>query len=256
MVKSYKFTSVEKLSPNFCVSEFRCKCGGAHNILIDTVLVDRLQKLVNVLGASKAVITSGYRCSAHDRAVGGNGAGQHTKGTAADVVFYDKSGKPISTKIVACKAQDIGFNGIANIDSTYQYIHLDVRTAGKWYGDEVKGTGSSVTSDFYSYYGIERADSSIKALQTALNTYGARLTVDGICGSKTLTAAKKHIVDKGSKSEVVKWVQNRLNALGYDCGKADGIAGDKTMNEIYKWQSDHNLGRGYLGGSDWNTLLK
>ena len=256
MVKSYKFTSVEKLSPNFCVSEFRCKCGGAHNILVDTVLVDRLQKLVNVLGASKAVITSGYRCSAHDRAVGGNGAGQHTKGTAADVVFYDKSGKPINTKIVACKAQDIGFNGIANIDSTYQYIHLDVRTAGKWYGDEVKGTGSSVTNDFYNYYGIERSDGSIKALQTALNTYGARLTVDGICGSKTFSAAKKHIVDKGSKGEIVKWVQNRMNALGYDCGKADGIAGDKTMNAIYKWQSDHNLGRGYLGGSDWNILLK
>lgn len=256
MVKSYKFTSVEKLSPNFCVSEFRCKCGGAHNILVDTVLVDRLQKLVNVLGASKAVITSGYRCSAHDRAVGGNGSGQHTKGTAADVVFYDKSGKPISTKLVACKAQDIGFNGIANIDSTYQYIHLDVRSVGKWYGDEVKGTGSSVTNNFYTYYGIERSDSSIKALQTALNTMGAKLTVDGICGVKTLSAAKKFIVDKASKGKIVKWVQDKLNSLGYDCGKADGVAGDKTMNAIYKWQSDHNLGRGYLGGSDWNILLK
>lgn len=256
MIKNYKCNSTIRLSDNFCVQEFRCKCGKPHDIKVSCQLVNALQLLVKELNASKAIITSGYRCSAHDRAVGGNGSGQHTKGTAADVVFYDKSGKPISTKIVACKAQDIGFNGIANIDSTYQYIHLDVRTAGKWYGDEVKGTGSSVTSDFYTYYGIERSDSSIKALQTALNTMGAKLTVDGICGSKTLSAAKKHIVDKGSKSEVVKWVQNRMNSLGYDCGKADGIAGDKTMNAIYKWQSDHNLGRGYLGGSDWNTLLK
>lgn len=255
MIKTYNYNSVARLSDNFCASEFRCKCGKPHDILISTELVNGLQKLVGALGASKAIITSGYRCKAHDIAVKGNGNGQHTKGTAADVIFYDRAGKPISTKLVACKAQDIGFKGIANIDSTYTAIHLDVRSSGQWYGDEVQGTAFSVTSDFYSYYSIARTGNMIAELQTALNAYGARLAVDGIVGEKTLAAARKHIVDKGSTGEVVKWLQGKLNSLGYNCGAVDGIAGDKTMNAVYNWQSDHKLGRGYYGGSDWNYML-
>ena len=77
------------------------------------------------------------------------------KGTAADICCYGQDGKPISSKLVCCKAQDIGFTGIANIDSSYQYTHVDVRTSGKWYGNEVNGNGT-VTSDFYSYYSISK----------------------------------------------------------------------------------------------------
>ena len=254
-VKTYPYTSTERLTANFVVSEFRCKCGRGHDTLLSTELVGKLQQLISVLGASKAIITSGYRCSAHDKAVKGTGYGQHTKGLAADVKFYDRSGKIISTKIVACKAQDLGFTGIANIDKTYTSIHLDVRTSGKWYGDEVKGTSSSVTSDFYAYYGISRSSETVRELQTILNDKGASLSVDGIAGAKTLAAVKKYIIGKGDSGALTKWVQQRLNALGYDCGTPDGIAGDKTMSAIYKWQSDHNLGQGYLGGSDWNVFI-
>ena len=35
-------------------------------------------------------------------------------------------------------------------------VHLDVRTGAKWYGDETKGT-NTVTSDFYRYFGIAKA---------------------------------------------------------------------------------------------------
>lgn len=254
-VKTYLYNTNLRLSPNFVVSEFRCKCGKAHSTLISTELVNGLQQLVDVLGASKAIITSGYRCSNHDKAVGGNGYGMHTRGLAADVIFYDKSGNPISSKLVSCKAQDLGFHGIANIDGSYTYTHLDVGER-KWYGDETKGTSSSVTTDFYAYYGVPRSDSDTKALQTALNTLGYRLAVDGILGNRTLTAARKCIIDKGTRNEVVRWVQNRLNALGFNCGAADGIAGDKTMNAIHKWQSVKRVGVGYFGGSDWNVLLR
>lgn len=254
-INSYSYAAAVRLSDNFCAAEFRCKCGKQHEILISTELVNGLQQLVKTLGASKAIITSGYRCPSHDKAVGGNGYGQHTKGTAADVIFCDRFGKPVSTKVIACRAQDLGFNGIANIDSTYTAIHLDVRTTGKWYGDEVVGTGSSVTADFYKYYGISRNNDDITKLQAVLNGYGHKLDTDGIAGVKTLAAVKKHTVDRGDSGELVRWVQTRLNNLGYDCGSTDGISGERTMSAVYAWQRDNSLGVGYLGGSDWDILL-
>lgn len=79
--------------------------------------------------------------------------------------------------------------------------------------------------------------------------------MDGIIGDKTLQAAKQHTINTGDTGELVKWLQNRLNALGFQCGTADGIAGTKTMNAIKAWQKSKKLGQGYFGGSDWNALL-
>lgn len=79
------------------------------------------------------------------------------------MVCYGQDGQPISSKIVSCTSQDLNFGGIANIDSSYTVTHLDVRTGAKWYGDETKGT-STVTNDFYTYYGLsKRSDSEITA---------------------------------------------------------------------------------------------
>ncbi|MBQ4153853.1 MAG: hypothetical protein IJE01_01470 [Clostridia bacterium] len=128
-------------------------------VLIDTELLAMVEKLFSKLHCSKYIISSGYRTPEHDRAVGGNGYGQHTKGKAMDCCFYDKNGKVISAKIVCCVAQDLGFKGIANISKKYQYVHLDMRDSGVYRGDEIKGT-NSVTSDFYNYFGISKADVS------------------------------------------------------------------------------------------------
>lgn len=157
-VITYGYTNKTQLTEHFNVQEFRCKCGNIHNILISEELIFLLEDLFTELNCSKIIINSGYRCEIHDVNVGGNGTGQHTKGTAADVVCYDKNGKPISSKIVCCKAQDIGFTGIANIDSSYTATHLDVRSESKWYGDETKGN-NTVTDDFYKYYGISKPNS-------------------------------------------------------------------------------------------------
>ena len=154
-VNTYKQDNKTQLSPHFNVREFKCKCGDTHDILISSELIDKLEQLYTALNCSKIIVTSGYRCPTHDKNVGGTSTGQHTKGTAADICCYGQDGKPISSKLVCCKAQDIGFTGIANIDSSYQYTHVDVRTSGKWYGNEVNGNGT-VTSDFYSYYSISK----------------------------------------------------------------------------------------------------
>ena len=152
----YAYEDNPQLSPHFCAREFRCKCSSPHTFQVSEQLISMLERLYMALDCGKIIVSSGYRCASHDKAVGGNGAGQHTKGTAADVVCYDKSGNIISAKTVCCKAQDLGFGGIANITGAYTSVHLDVRTGSRYYGDETKGT-NTVTNNFYSYFGIAKA---------------------------------------------------------------------------------------------------
>lgn len=161
-MKTYLHNDKAQISPHFNVQEFKCKCGGTHNILVSEDLVNKLEQLYKDLNCSKIIINSGYRCIFHDKKVGGNGAGQHTMGNAADIVCYDKQCKKISSKKVSCKAQEVGFTGIANIDTTYTATHVDVRIGDKWYGDETVTTAYSVTQDFYTYYGIKKDNDSIK----------------------------------------------------------------------------------------------
>ena len=154
MVNVYPFNDTTQLSPHFNAKEFKCKCGKEHDFSVSEELIEKLEKLYETLDCSKIIVTSGFRCVDHDKAVGGTGTGQHTKGNAADICCYGQDGQPISSKVVCCKAQDIGFTGIANITAAYIYTHVDVRTGSKWYGDEVHGN-SSVTDDFYKYFGGE-----------------------------------------------------------------------------------------------------
>ena len=147
-VRSYNFSDNTQLSPHFNVQEFRCKCSQNHDILIAEELVDKLEKLYAKLDCSKIIVTS-------DISIGGNGGGQHPLGKAADVVCYGQNGERISSKLVCCTAQDLGFGGIANIDTSYTATHLDVRTSNIWYGNEVINY-HTVTDDFYKYYGIAR----------------------------------------------------------------------------------------------------
>ena len=163
-ILTYKFDDQTQLSPHFNAREFRCQCGQSHETLIASELVDKLETLYTALNCSKIIVTSGYRCPEHDKAVGGTSSGQHTKGTAADVCCYGQDGQPISSKTVCCKAQDLGFGGIANITSSYQYTHLDVRTGYRWLGDETKGNGT-VTEDFYKYFGIKKTTETTSILK-------------------------------------------------------------------------------------------
>jgi uncharacterized protein YcbK (DUF882 family) len=71
------------LSLNFDRSEFRCKhCGDLRGP--DRVLVDMLQRMRTAMGRPLRIV-SGYRCVAHNRAVGGSRSSQHLLGRAADV---------------------------------------------------------------------------------------------------------------------------------------------------------------------------
>lgn len=88
-----------------------------------------------------------------------------------------------------------------------------------------------------------------KALQEALNaSYKCGLAVDAIPGPKTQAAIKAHPLryTKGKKltsNSYVKWVQERLNALGYDLGTsgADGKYGAKTAAAVKVFQQASGL---------------
>ena len=176
-ILTYKFDDQTQLSPHFNAREFRCSCGKSHETLLASELVDKLEQLYTALNCSKIIVTSGYRCPEHDKAVGGTSSGQHTKGTAADVCCYGQDGQPISSKTVCCKAQNLGFGGIANITSSYQYTHLDVRTGYRWLGDETKGNGT-VTEDFYKYFGIEKSEPETKNLLKGIDVSYAQGVID------------------------------------------------------------------------------
>lgn len=184
MTNTYKSTDKKQLTEHFNVSEFRCKCSGTHDTILNPELPDKLEKLYKALNCSRIIINSGYRCSLHDRNVGGSGSGHHVYGNASDIVCYDNSGKVISSKKVSCVAQDIGFSGIANIDNSYTATHVDVRTSNFWKGNEIVTTSYSVTDDFYKYYGLKKSD---VYPSTTKKIAEVSVTVDGVNYSGTLT---------------------------------------------------------------------
>ena len=68
-ILTYKFDDQTQLSPHFNAREFRCQCGQPHETLIASELIDKLEALYTALNCSKIIVTSGYRCPEHDKAV-------------------------------------------------------------------------------------------------------------------------------------------------------------------------------------------
>lgn len=82
--------------------------------------------------------------------------------------------------------------------------------------------------------------------------------VDGIAGPETLSKTIKLSKRTNAKHPVVVQVQNRLKSLGYNCGKTDGIYGDKTEAAVKKLQKDMGIEpEGWLGKGQttWKVLL-
>ena len=159
-VKKYSYKKDKNVlcSPHTTVREMASIGQGklySDTVLVDTELMDMVEKLFAKLNCKKYIISSGYRTSAHEVVVGGNGKGYHTKGQAVDACFYGRDGKIIPAPVVCCVAQDLGFGGIANISQNYRYVHLDIRKGKRYLGDEIKSL-NTVTDNFYNYFGITK----------------------------------------------------------------------------------------------------
>lgn len=247
------------LSKHFDSREFVCECCGRSHPM-SHLLIERLEKIFDIMDAKAIYVNSGYRCENNPW---GYKTDAHRKGIAADIKVQKKDGSWYTSQDIAEVAERIGFGGIGMMLPIS--CHVDTRDAepyanNHWFGNETTGNDNIKTFQRGTVFAGEKNNKSVKAdikgLQTILNNAGAGLVVDGIVGNKTLSAVKKYTVELNDKGNLIKWVQERLNQLGYNAGYADGFAEQPTMDAIYKWQKDNRLGVGYLGGSDWDVLLK
>lgn len=204
---SLKKQKYEKCSDHTQVWEMRSG-DGADEVLVDTQLMEMIEKLFNRMQCTKYIISSGYRTPKYDKAVGGNGKGQHTKGKAVDACFYDKNGNIIPAQIVCCVAQDVGFKGIANITKNYRFVHLDMRDSGTYFGDETVNL-RTVTKDFYKYYGISKdlVEKYTGVIQRSVDDL-AREVIAGKWGNGA--TRKKRLTEAGFNYALV---QNRVNEI-------------------------------------------
>jgi len=109
------------LSKNFSRHEFACRC--CDRAEINQRLVDALQELRDLAGLPVRV-TSGYRCSEHNRAIGGATRSQHLLGTAADI-----SVRGMTPTEMYLLAEDVEAfrNGGIGVYPDKGFIHVDVR---------------------------------------------------------------------------------------------------------------------------------
>ena len=128
MIETFKKSTVVKLSENFKSTEFDCKSQNCCSVTkIDSELVDILQKIRDHF-KSPVDITSGYRCSEHNKKVGGSKNSRHKTGEAADIVV--RNVEPIQ---VAKYAESIGVRGIGLYDG---FVHIDTRKKQSfWYSE-------------------------------------------------------------------------------------------------------------------------
>ena len=155
---SKKASGNKKLSDNFTVSEFACK-DGSDKIIIDTALVELLQKIRNHF-KSPVTITSGYRNAAYNKKVGGAPGSQHCLGTAADIVISGVT--PL--EIAQYAEHLLGTSG--GIGLYKNFTHVDVRkNRARWdntSGREISVSGFSGYTDKENIMDIETAKKILK----------------------------------------------------------------------------------------------
>lgn len=225
-IKIFPKGSGEQLSEHFKVSEFACHGDGCcTETKVDGQLVARLQQIRDHFGAP-VTISSGYRCKAHNTAIGGAKASRHMEGMAADIKV-----KGVEPAEVAKYAESIGILGIGLYDT---FVHVDTRTSKAfWYGHGC---------EYRSTFGGSQAAQEPEKEQTE-----APINVD------------LPVLRKGDKGETVEALQILLMGRGYDLGKwgADGHYGSATENAVMCFQEDMELENrdGTVGASEWRALL-
>lgn len=113
-----------QITDHFDTTELDCGCGKCTENYIDKDLIEKLEE-VRISFGEPVKITSGYRCPAHNAAIGGAPGSSHMSGLAVDV-------KPLnSTKEKLDKLYALCYDKFDNIGDGRPkgFVHVDVRPA-------------------------------------------------------------------------------------------------------------------------------
>ena len=123
-----------RLAPDFKVRELRCK-DGTDTVMVDEALTVVLQCIREHFG-KPVTITSGYRTTAHNAAVGGAKSSQHLLGRAADIRVQG-----VSVEDVAAYAESLmpDWGGVGRYPvkagRAAGWVHVDTRAdKARWRG--------------------------------------------------------------------------------------------------------------------------
>lgn len=218
-IVTFKRGDTTALTKNFTRDEFQCQCKKCEAQMIDTELVEKLQRIRDVLGVPLK-ITSGYRCIVHNasKAVGGSRTSKHLYGFAADWRTMNRTVTPVALGIIA---QAVGFGGIGIYwHHKAAMCHADTRAGKATWLCTSPGVYPSTTYNSFILPTIRQGSvgaanrSAIILLQKLLKikedgTFGPATTqalmlaqkqhglvADGICGPaswKALSGADKYL---------------------------------------------------------------
>lgn len=145
-----------KLSQYFTTDEFRCP--HCKQITISMKLVNALEELRSACGSSLNIL-SGYRCTEHNAAIGGEAKSLHCEGLAADVAcpkglaladFYAKA-----DAIASFKTGGIGIYPGGRGQNT-DFLHVDVRPKrARWSRIDGKYVGADVALSYLANKGAK-----------------------------------------------------------------------------------------------------
>jgi len=161
--------------------------------------------------------SSVYRTPARDKAVGGSGAGPHTKGKAIDFYMLNASGGKISSIYILLAAQSIrgawNINGLERITDGYS-VHIDIgyRTS-KWTAYQTVSGGK------YVYVNVPGHD-------WRNTSWGKNISIP----EKTYP-----LLQHGSTGKDVAWLQQRLGL------PTTWIYGDAEVAAVKAFQKSRGL---------------
>ena len=122
-------------------------------------------------------------------------------------------------------------------------------------GDAVKKAQNALKARFYDPGPVDGifGPKTFKAVKWYQSDRG--LTADGIVGPKTWARLDPPTVEKGSKGDAVRMLQQILTDFGYSPGAVDGDFGTKTEKAVKDFQTDFGLVvDGIVGPKSWAAL--
>lgn len=130
MIKEYRKGSDIQLSVHFHLRAFDCRCHDSSCVVtyVDDELIEALE--IMFPACPTMWLSCGFRCTKHNRLIGGKPGSLHLTGKAADIHAHGYDGKEIAAIASIISAFNIG-----GIGQYATFAHCDVRGySSRWFG--------------------------------------------------------------------------------------------------------------------------